>query len=78
MFFGLLNTCTTANLGGSLTFNTEGRIKLVAINNRTYRARFTLVNTNSNESLYYPFTVSLNMCGGTCKIIMIYTYARSK
>ena len=28
-----------------------------------------LVDINSNETLFYPFIVSVNRCGVTCKII---------
>ena len=28
-----------------------------------------LVDTNSNWALFYPFTVSVNKCGGSCKTI---------
>ena len=30
------------------------------------QARLTLVNTTINETLFYPFTVSVNKCGGSC------------
>ena len=29
----------------------------------------TLVGINSNEPLFYPFTVSVNKCGGSCNAI---------
>ena len=29
-----------------------------------------LFNINSNESIYYPFTVSVNKCGGSCNTIV--------
>ena len=41
-------------------------IKCVSLNNGSSHARITLVNSNSNESLYYPYTVSVNKCGGSC------------
>ena len=28
----------------------------------------TLVDINSNDSLFYPFTVSVNKCGESCNI----------
>ena len=31
--------------------------------------RATLLNINSNETLSYPFTVSVNKCGGSCNTI---------
>ena len=32
------------------------------------QTRATLVNTNSNQSLYYPFTVRVNKYDGSCNI----------
>ena len=29
----------------------------------------TLVDTNSNETLLYPYTASANKCGGSCNTI---------
>ena len=31
--------------------------------------RSALVNINSDETLFYPFTVSVNKCGGSCNTI---------
>ena len=47
----------------SLAFNSEGGVKWVSRNNRPCQARPTLANKNSNEPLYYPFTVNVNICG---------------
>ena len=32
-------------------------------------ARSTFVNINSNKTLFYPFMVSINKCGGSCNTI---------
>ena len=37
----------------------------VSLNNQTCKARPTLVNINSDETLFYPFTVTVNKCGGS-------------
>ena len=34
--------------------------KCVSLNNRPYQARAKLADINSNEPIYYPFTVSVN------------------
>ena len=66
---GLLSACTTRSLGESLASNTDGRIKCVSLNNQLCQARSRLVNINSNELLYYPFTVSVNY---VVKVLMLY------
>ena len=69
MFIELLNVCTTASFSGSLAFTSEGHVKCIYLNNRPCQARATLVNINYNESKYYPFVISANMCGGSCSNI---------
>ena len=69
MFIGLLNACTTRSFGESLASNFEGHIKCVSLNNCQCQAGQTLIITNSAEPLYYPFTVSVNKCGGTCNYV---------
>ena len=66
---GLLSAFTTRTIGELLDSNSEGLIKYVSINNQRCQARPTLVNTNSNETLNYPFTASVNKCGGSCNLI---------
>ena len=66
---GLLSACTTRSLGESLASNTDGRIKCVSLNNQPCQARSRLVNINSNELLYYQFTVSVNY---VVKVLMLY------
>ena len=53
MFIGLLSACTTESFGESLASNSKGHIKCVSLDNLPYQTRPTLVNTNSNERLYY-------------------------
>ena len=43
--------------------------KCLTFNNQPCKARPTLVNINSNETLFYPFIVSVNKCGGRCNTI---------
>ena len=76
MLHGFLRACTIARLrfGGSLasdysTANSEKRIKCVSLNNRPSQASSRLVNRNSDEPLYYPFTVSVNKYGRSCNTI---------
>ena len=63
MFIGLLSTCTVESFDESLAFNSKGHIKCVSLNNRPCQSRPTLANINSNEPLYYQFTIIINKCG---------------
>ena len=42
---------------------------MLTLNNRPCQARPTLVNINSDETLFYPFTESVDKCGGSCNTI---------
>ena len=41
-------------------------IKCVCLNNEPCQARPTFVDTNSNETVFCPFTVSVHKCDGSC------------
>ena len=69
MFFGVLSIFTIGRFGEPLASNSERSIKGVSLNNRPCQARPTLVITNSNETLFYPFSLSVNKCGGSCNTI---------
>ena len=38
-------------------------MKYVSLNNLQCKTRLTIVNINSDETLFYPFLVSVNKCG---------------
>ena len=55
MFIRLLSTCTIESLGESFVSNLKRTIKYVSLNNQQFKARATLVNINSDETLFLPF-----------------------
>ena len=69
MFVGLLSVCTIRSFGESLVYNSKIPIKRVSLNNHPHQARPALANINSDETFFYPFTVSVNNCGGSCNTI---------
>ena len=69
-FTRLVSVYTIENFGELLAFNSEGCLKYASLNNRPCQARSTLVNINSNQPLYYPFTVTVNKCGGVFNTII--------
>ena len=68
MSTGLLSTLTTS-FCKSLASICKGSIKCVFLNNRPCQARPTFVGINSNETLFYQFTGSVNKCGIICNTI---------
>ena len=41
----------------------------VSINNQVCRARPEVMNINSNEPLFYPYSILVNKCSGICNNI---------
>ena len=53
MFIGLLHVCTIGVFGESLLYNSKEPIKCVFLSNDSCQANATLVNINSDETLFY-------------------------
>ena len=53
MFVELLSVCTIVSFGNSLALNSKGPIKCASLNNQPCQARPTLVNINSDETLFF-------------------------
>ena len=44
-------------------------ISINCVDNQSRKSIPILVNINSNENVFYPFTDNVNKCGGSCNII---------
>ena len=56
MFFG----CNISNVNP---------LKCVSMSNQECRIRPEIINVNSNEPSFYPYTVKINKCSGSCNTI---------
>ena len=63
MLIGLLSACSTVRLTFCRSLVPDG-IRCISLNNQPGKARPVLTDLNQNEPLCYPFTVSVNNCGG--------------
>ena len=43
--------------------------KCISINNQQCKKRPEIINIISNEPLFYPYSIKLNKCGGSCNNI---------
>ena len=50
---------------GSIGLNANA-LKRVWITNQKCKVRRDMININSNEPLFYPFSVLVNKCSGSC------------
>ena len=69
MFIGILSACTKGLFDGSLASNSKGYWNCESLNNQSCQAKPTLININSNEPLYYQFSVCVDKCVGNCNTI---------
>ena len=45
------------------------RLKCVSMNNKECEVRLDIVNVNSNEPVFYPFSIKTSKCSGSCNNI---------
>ena len=44
-------------------------LEYVSMNNQECKTRTKIINTNNNEPLFYPFSIKVNKCNGSCNNI---------
>ena len=44
-------------------------LECILIRNEEYRARTSIINTNNNEPVFYPCSIKVNKCSGSCNNI---------
>ena len=44
-------------------------LECVTMNNQDCRTRRKIINTNNNEPVFYPFSIKVNKCSGSCNNI---------
>ena len=44
-------------------------LECVSMNNQEYKVRPEIVNVNSDEPVFFPFSIGASKCGGSCNSI---------
>ena len=44
-------------------------LSCISMNNQACEVRPKIINVNSNEPVFYPFSIKTNKCGGSCNNI---------
>ena len=44
-------------------------LECIGMRNQDYKVRPENVNTNSNDPIFYPFSIKVNKCNGNCNNI---------
>ena len=52
-----------------LNLSCVNSLEFVSIKNQECKARTKVIDVNSNEPVFYPFSLKVNKCGGSCNVI---------
>ena len=52
-----------------MSFFSYNALKCVSMNNQECQVRPEIININSNEPLFYPYSVKISKCSGSCNDI---------
>ena len=63
VFFTGLTILLSVNLLNST------RLKCISMNNQKCKVRSELINVNSDEPIFYPFSIKRSICRGSCNNI---------
>ena len=44
-------------------------LECVSMNNQEFRTRTEMININNNENVFYPFSIKVDKCSGSCNDI---------
>ena len=44
-------------------------LECVSMNNQEFRTRTEMININNNETVFYPFSIKVDKCSGSCNDI---------
>ena len=72
--FGFIKVITAIEFIG-LNVTNSILLKCVSMSDQEYKVTPAIININSNESLFCPYSVTVYKCSGSCNNI-IYPYAK--
>ena len=49
-----------------MSFFSFNALKCISMNNQEYKVRPEIVNINSNKPSFYPYSVKISKCSGSC------------
>ena len=50
-------------------FTKASSLSCISMNNQAYKARPKIINVNSNNPVFYPFSIKTSKCSGNCNNI---------
>ena len=56
-------------LGLTISSNFTNALDCISMKNRECKVRPEIINVNSNNPMFYPFSIKVNRCSGNCNDI---------
>ena len=68
--FGFIKKCffTTMNFFSFDVLNVNS-LECVSMNNQECKIKLEIINVNTNEPVFYPYSITINKCKGSCNTI---------
>ena len=67
--FGFIKKVFFTRLTISSTLSSANPLKCISMKNQECKVRHETVNVNSDEPVFYPFSIKTSKCSGSCNII---------
>ena len=67
--FEFVKKCFFTGLALLSTLTSISSLSCVSMNNQECKVRPQIVNVNSDEPVFYPFSIKTNKCSGSCNNI---------
>ena len=64
--FGLVKKVLFTGLTILSNFTNASSLSSISMNNQACKARPEIVNVNSNNPIFYPFSIKTSKCSGSC------------
>ena len=67
--FGFSKKCFLTGLAFLFTLTSVNLLSCISMNNQECKVRPQIVNVNSDEPVFYPFSIKTSKCSGSCNNI---------
>ena len=67
--FGFAKMCFFTGLALLSTLTSLTLLNCISMNNQECKVRLQIVNVNSDEPVFYPFSIKTSKCSGSCNNI---------
>ena len=66
--FGFIKKCFFTTMA-SFNLSNVNSLVCVLMNNQECKIRTEIINLNTNEPMFYPYSIKINRCKGSCNTI---------